>query len=196
MMNAPAHRSQRGTFAVEFAIVFPVVLLLLFGIIELARLMYMFNTLQDSTRRAAFLASVTDYRNQPAMNLVRQQAIFRASPGELVLGAPITDRHLQIDYLALVRNADSSQTLTPIPAGAMPTCPARNRVTCTGNPNDPQCVRFVRVRICNPGSGTDCQPVAYQPLFGLFPSGTTLPISTTIVAVETLGYTPGSMPCP
>ena len=196
MTSSLTHRSQRGTFAVEFALIFPMLLVLLFGIVEVARLVYMYNTLQDSTRRAAFLASVTDYRNQSAMNLVRQKAIFRSSAGELVLGAPVTDRHLHIDYMALVRNLDNSLALTPIAAGAMPTCPARNRVTCTANPNDAHCVRFVRVRVCDPAGAADCAPVFYRTLFGLFPATTKLPTSTTIVPVETLGYTPGSMPCP
>jgi Flp pilus assembly protein TadG len=190
------NRPQRGTFVVEFAIVFLVLLLLLFGVFELARIMYVYNTLQDATRRAAFAASVTDYRDQGAMNLLRQRAIFRDSAGELMLGAPVTDQHIRIDYLALVRNADSSQTMTPIPSAAMPACPARNRVTCTGNPNDAHCVRLVRARICAPSDGSTCQPVTYQALFGLFPSGARLPVSTTIVSAETLGYTPGSPPCP
>lgn len=195
-MTPPNHRFQRGTFVVEFAIIFIILLMLLFGIFELARLVYLYNTLQDATRRAAFSASVTDYRDQAAMSLLRQRAIFRDSPGELILGAPVTDRHILIDYLALVRNGDSSQTMTPIPAAAMPACPARNRVTCTANPNDAQCVRLVRVRICAPGDVSTCQSVRYAPLFGMFPAGAKLPVSTTIVAAETLGFLPGSPPCP
>ena len=186
--------SQRGTFAVEFAIILVTLLLILFGIVELARLLYMYNTLQDATRRAGNSAAVTDYRDLSAMNLVRQKAIFRSDPGELVLGSPVTDEHIRIDYLALVRNADNSQTLTPIASGDLPSCPARNRVTCTSNANDPHCIRFVRVRVCDPADASNCKPTYYQPLFGLFPS-VRLPTSTAIVTAETLGYTPGQVPC-
>ena len=44
---------QRGVAAVEFALVVIIFLTLLFGIIELARSMYVFNTLKEVTRRAA-----------------------------------------------------------------------------------------------------------------------------------------------
>lgn len=194
-MPSPIPRRQRGTFAVEFAIILMLLLVLLFGIVDLARLMYIYNTLQDTTRQAAFGASVTDYRDRNALDLLRQQAIFRTTPGGLVLGAPITDSSIQIDYLALVRNADATQTLTPIAPGDMPSCPARNRVTCAGNPNDPQCIRFIRARICDPADASACAPVHFQSLFGLFPSGAVLPTSTTIVPAETLGYSAGAATC-
>jgi hypothetical protein len=189
-------RRQRGTYAVEFAIVFPLLLTFLLGIVEIARIMYIFNTLQDATRRGAFGATVTDYRQQQAMQLVRQQAIFRETPGELVLGSPITDDHIRIDYLALIRNSDNSLSMTPIGPENMPSCPARNRVTCTANPNDASCIRFVRVRVCDPVDTAECQPVYYAPLFGLFPKTATLPTSTTIVPAATLGYISGQTPCP
>lgn len=194
---APSHSpSQRGTFIVEFAIIFLVLLVFLFGIIELARIMYLYNTLADATRRAAATAAVTDYRDTAAMRLVRQQAIFRSDPGELLLGAPVTDQHILIDYLALVRNLDNTLTLTPIPTASLPSCPARNRVTCTGNPNDALCIRFVRARICDPASANGCTAVNSTSLFGLLPPLGKLPVSTTIVTAETLGYIPGAMPCP
>lgn len=187
---------QHGTASVEFAIIVIVLLTLIFGVIELARLMYVYNTLQDATRRAAAGAAVTDWRDQGAMDLVRQQALFRTSPGELILGAPVTDSHVAIDYLAITRNSDNSLALSPIPPGEMPSCPARNRVTCTANQNDPHCVRLVRVRICAPGNAGACNPVYFQPMFGLFPSTARLPTSTTIVPAETLGYVSGFAPCP
>lgn len=187
---------QKGSFSVEFAVIAIALLTLLLGVVELARLMYIYNTLQDATRRAAFAASVSDWRDEAQMNLVRRNAIFRSDAGELILGAPITDRHLAIDYLAIVRNADSSLSMSPIRAGDMPSCHARNRVICTANPNDPHCIRLVRVRVCAPDDTTTCQPVYYQPLFKLFPATARLPTSTTIVPAETLGWNPGNAPCP
>jgi hypothetical protein len=194
MKPLPHTRWQRGTYVVEFAIVFPVLLTILFGIVEIARIMYIYNTLQDATRRAAFGATVSDYRQQDALQLVKQQAIFRATPGELVLGSPITDEHIRIDYLALIRNSESSLAMTPIATGNMPASPARNRVTCTADPNDGSCIRFVRVRVCDPADTASCRPVYYAPLFGLFPRTLRLPTSTTIVTAATLGYTSGQTP--
>jgi Flp pilus assembly protein TadG len=196
MMTRHTHRSAHGSFSVEFAIVALLLLTLLFGMIELARLMYMYNALQDATRSAAAAAAVTDWRDQAAMDRVRQHAIFRASPGEMILGAPVTDRHVRIDYLALVRDTSNNLTLSPIPAGEMPSCHARNRVTSTANPNDPHCIRLVRARICDPGDATACGAVRYASLLGLFPHSPRLPVSTTIVPAETLGYEPGDSPCP
>lgn len=196
MKNFAHHIKQSGAFIVEFAIIVPVLLTFLFGIVEIARIMYIYNTLQDATRRAAFDASVTDYRQQPALQLLKQRAIFRQSPGELILGAPITDEHFRIDYLALVRNNDNSLAMTPIMPAQMPSCPARNRVICTTDPNDSRCIRFVRVRVCDPVNSTTCLPVHYEPLFGLFPATARIPTSTTIVIASTLGYTSGQAPCP
>lgn len=189
-------RTHQGGFIVEFAVILPILLTFLFGIVEVARIMYIFNTLQDATRRAAFAASVTDYRQQGAMDLLRQRAIFRETRGELLLGAPITDAHLRIDYLALVRGSNNSLSMAPIAPAQMPSCPARNRVTCTADPYDARCIHFVRVRVCDPANTNACQPVYYRPLFGLFPKTARLPMSTTIVNAATLGYTPGLSPCP
>lgn len=187
---------QRGGFIVEFAVIVPILLTFLFGIVEIARIMYIYNTLQDATRRAAFAASVTDYRQAAAMDLLRQRAIFRETPGELLLGAPVTDAHLRVDYLALVRGGNNALSMAPIAPALMPSCPARNRVTCTADPNDARCIHFVRVRVCDPSDTGACKPVYYRPLFGLFPDTARLPVSTTIVNAATLGYTPGLAPCP
>ena len=51
------HRA-RGITTVEFAIVSSVLFTILFGVIELGRLMYTFNALAEGTRRAARLATV------------------------------------------------------------------------------------------------------------------------------------------
>ena len=189
-------RRQRGAYIVELALVLAIFLTLVFGIIEIARMIYIFNTLQESTRRAAAAAAVTDYRDNGAMDKLRQHAVFRDNAGTLLFGQPVSDRHIAIDYLALVRSSDGALTLTPIGAATLPTCPSRNRHICTADPNDPSCIRFVRARICEPGSGAACTPVAYQSLGGLVRLPMTLPRSTTIVTAESLGYVPGATMCP
>jgi Flp pilus assembly protein TadG len=190
----PHHRdSQVGAFAVEFAVVILVFFTFMFGVIEMARIMYMWNTLQEVTRRAASVAASTDFSDVSAMNLVRQQSIFRSSPGTLVAGNPVTDAHIRIDYMALGRDSNGTMTLNAIPPGTLPSSPARNQVVCMDDPNSASCIRFVRVRVCAPGSDADvCDSVEYVPMLPLIPlSSLTLPPSTTIVRAETLGYEPG-----
>ena len=51
-------RAQRGVFAVEFAIISSIFMVLLFAIIELGRLYFTYNALYEVSRRAARLAVV------------------------------------------------------------------------------------------------------------------------------------------
>jgi hypothetical protein len=196
-MNSHTFRrpAQAGVVAVEFALILVLFLALVFGSIELARAMYLFNTLQESTRRAAIAASNVDYRDNSAKDLVRQQAIFRTSAGKLMLGDPIKDDYLRIDYLASVRNGDGSLTLAPVDPDAFGHCPAHNRVTCMRNPNDSKCIRFVRVRVCDPANANACGPVEYKTLFPFVDLPVKIPTSTTIVPAGPLGYKVGDVPC-
>jgi hypothetical protein len=59
-----------------------------FGIIEVSRLLFVYNTLQEVTRRAAAAAVNVYPGNAVALAKVKQDAVFRDSPGELVLGRP------------------------------------------------------------------------------------------------------------
>jgi hypothetical protein len=158
---------------------------------ELARSMYMFNTLQEVTRRAATAAANAAFNDVAAMNRVRQQAIFREDNGYLLLGDPVTDAYLRIEYLALIRNADGSTTPTVIPSSTIAaSTPLRNRVTCTANSNDPSCIRLVRVQACEPGATNSCAPVFYKTIFPMISFPVTLPTSTTIVPAQSLGFAP------
>jgi hypothetical protein len=189
---------QAGAAAVEFALVVLAFLLFVFCVIEVARALYLWNTLQEVTRRAASAAASTDFSDVAAINSVRQQAVFRTSPGKLSVGDPVTDAHVRIDYMSLARASDGKLTLTEIPNGTLPSCPARNQVVCTADSNAANCIRFVRVRICAPGGDASaCDPVQYVPMLPLVTvSSLPLPPSTTIVRAETLGYQPGESLCP
>lgn len=184
-----ARRRQRGVAAIEFAIVAIVFFTLFFGILELARAMYICNTLQEVTRRAAALAANTDFTNSTAMQQVRQHAIFRDAPGVLVFADPVTDQHVKIDYLQL-----PAGTTVPVSmAGALPASPAENRANCTGNPNAANCIALVRVRICAPGGASDtCAPVPYRAMVSVVPMSFALPASTTIAKIESLGMAFGT----
>lgn len=183
-----------GGYAVEFAIVVIIFMMFLFGVLELARSMYVFNTLQEVTRRAALSSVTANVGSSETMTGIRQNAVLRTRPGELPLGAPITDQHVRIDFLALI--ADSTGKTSMQPVTSVPGCPVQNRLNCMTNPNGASCIRFVRARICVPGNGESCTAVTYKPIFPLISFPLRLPVSSTIVPVETLGYRPGMAPCP
>ncbi len=192
---APAQRrAQAGSTALEFGIVLILFLSIAFGALELARAMYLYHTLQMATQRAAALAAKTDFSDAAAMSAVRQQALFRSSPGPLILGSPVTDAHIRIDYLSL-SNA-GAVTMSAIPAATLPACPANNRITCTRDPYDASCIRLVRARICEPAQADACNNVPYQSLFSFVSLPLSLPKATAIVPAETLGATAGALPCP
>jgi hypothetical protein len=162
---------------------------------ELARMMYMYNTLAEVTRNAAKAATNIDFKNTTALDRARQQAIFRSSSGGLVVGKPITDQDIRIDYMSLERQGNGSLVMKPIGTASLPACPSRNRHNCLENPYGDSCIRLVRVRVCRTGSD-QCDPVPYEPIFPLVPLGVSLPNSTTIVSAETLGYSAGEALCP
>lgn len=194
-MWATSRQLQRGATVAEFALSVVIFFVALFFVMELARVLYLWNTLQEATRHAAAAAAVSDFSNAATMNAIRQAAVLRDSAGTLPLGTPVTDAHIRIDYLSLTRNADNSLTMTPIPAASLPACPARAHINCIANPNGASCIRFVRVRLCAPGADA-CGDVQYQPLFPLTGINHTLPQATTITKAESLGYQPGSTLCP
>jgi Flp pilus assembly protein TadG len=63
----PVRNAQSGVAAVEFAVVAAIVLMFMFRVMELARSMYMFNTLQEVTRWAATAAANAAFKDVAAM---------------------------------------------------------------------------------------------------------------------------------
>lgn len=194
-MRATKRQPQRGATVAEFALSVVCFFAAMFFVMEMTRALYLWNTLQDATRRAAATAAISDFSNAAAMSAIRQAAVLRDSPGTLPLGVPVTDAHIRIDYLSLTRNADKSLSMTPIPAASLPACPARAHLNCIADPNGASCIRFVRARLCAPGAD-ECGEVRYQPLFPLTGITPALPQAATIVKAESLGYQAGSALCP
>ena len=65
MIRRIRRRSQRGQGLVEFALVFPVFILLLFGILDLGRAVYAYNTIGDAAREGARVAIVNQIQTSP-----------------------------------------------------------------------------------------------------------------------------------
>ncbi|MDZ5633038.1 TadE/TadG family type IV pilus assembly protein [Janthinobacterium sp. GMG1] len=202
MSIEPRLRRQRqgGVFAVEFAMLALLFFLFLFAMLEMARVVYVWNMVHEITRRAARAAAVTDFSNAGALQAVRTQAVLRATPGTLPLGGGISDAHVRIDYLS---ESAGGAALAAVPVTVLPGCPQRNRINCLDDPQGASCIRFVRARLCQPGEGARCERVPYRPVLPLlgmmFPSGAgaiRLPSGTTMAVAESLGYPDNPGFCP
>jgi Flp pilus assembly protein TadG len=182
--------TDRGSVAVELALALPVFLLIVLGTIEVARALYLINTVQDVTRSAARAAATTNFANKARMDAVKQRALFRDSDGALALVPELTTANVRVDYLSRGANG------LPAEMATAPACPQANVVNCTANPNGASCIRYVRVRICAEADGA-CTPLAYRSLTGFVPelSAMSVPLSTTVVNAESLGYRAGEETC-
>lgn len=186
MTSTPCLRlsAQRGTTAVEFAMTAIVFLVFIFGLIELSRAMYLWNTMAEVTRRGARAAAITDFADAAAMNLVRRRALFRSTAGGLPLAPEITDSHLTISHLR--------SNLAPV--SPAPACPAQNVINCAADPDGASCIRFVKVQLCVPG-GAGCTRVPYTSMLALdslFSGSFHFPTFATVTPAGSLGYRPGA----
>lgn len=182
---SPRRAAQRGVAAVEFALGAMLFFIFIFGVIELARALYMWSTMIEVTRRAARSAANTDFTNPVLLQAAASKAMFDELPGGLPLRGNIRADNLAIDYLN--NNLD--------PVSPMPSCPAQNIARCNADPNGGSCIRFVRVRLCVAGGGAACARVDYQPIVSanFFPGGPLqFPTFATVTPAGTLGYTPGA----
>lgn len=177
---------QAGTAAVEFALLAIIFFTFVFGIIELARVLYVYNTLQEVTRRAASAGAGVYPTDTARTAKVRQFAIFRSDPGELLLAPPITDDHIRLEYLRF--------DLSVIPEGSWPADAATNKQLCMVNPRAPDCIRFVQARVCDPADADACNPVTSRMLLPLIDLRVRLHKATTIAPVESFGYVQGTLP--
>jgi Flp pilus assembly protein TadG len=140
---------------------------LLFGIIEFGRLFYVFNTVQEVTRRAAREAVVSCVDNSNT-SPAKISALFGGT--SLPAGAEITAARINIDYLNPSNIAITGTNLT--------SCPTGNVSACLIGPAN--CVAFVQVSITG---------ATYAPMVGLFPFlAVPIPASTVTMPAESLGY--------
>lgn len=180
-------RFQQGATALEFGLVAIAFFGFVFGVIELARLMFLYNTLPEVTRRAASAAASTDFSKPAEVDRVRFQSIFRDSAGSLMLMKELTDESIRIDYMALRRNADNSLTMTAIPTASLPANPSENRKTCLVDPNSSTCIRIVRVRVCDAANSTGCDAIQFDSMIPFFELSIPLPVATTLAKAQSLG---------
>jgi Flp pilus assembly protein TadG len=89
---------QRGVTVVEMAIVAALAMVVLFGVIEIARLFFVVNALEEATRRGARVAVVCQV-NDPAIQRI---TIFNdsADSGPSAMIGNLTPANIRVDYLA------------------------------------------------------------------------------------------------
>lgn len=181
-----SRRRQGGVAAVEFALLAVIYFTFVFGVIEIARLLYVFNSLQEVTRRAAAAAAAVYATDSTATARIRQYAVFRNTPGDLILAPPVTDGHVRLEYLRF--------DLSVIPTGTLPADAAANRGLCMTDPHAANCIRFVQAQVCEPAETGQCNPARFQMLLPLIDLRMPLHKATTIAPIESFGYVPGTLP--
>jgi len=169
MNNAHNHiRRQSGLAAVEFAIVALLLFTLLFGIVEFGRMFYVFNTVQEVTRRAAREA-VVRWIDTGSQGEVKNLALFGGD--RLPAGAEIATENISIEYY----KADGGEITQP------PVDPEDNIYACLYPSDLVDCIALVEVSITG---------ATYQPMVGLFPFlAVPIPASTVTMPAESMGYT-------
>lgn len=181
--TAQRTRYESGTTVVEFAIIAVFLFTFIFGTIEVARMMFLWNTITEVTARAARAAAMANFNNASALDQLRIDALAIAAKDDKLIFAPeITHDNVVIDYV-------QRDGRTPV---TMPPCPAMNVVNCMANPNGSNCIHFVRARLCKKDSNCDNVPyVPLVPLPGIDKLNMPMPWFSAVVPVETLGM-PGA----
>ena len=162
----PSHsRPARGVATVEFALTAILFFTLLFSALEFARLLYVYNSLQEVTRRAAREATVRWTSEEAA---VKSLALFGA--GALPGGAEITSSNIQIEYLNAGGTASSPQ----------PDNASDNLSACGDATRAASCIYSVKVSIVN---------VRYIPMLSIFGFlDLSLPSSSVTMHSESMGF--------
>lgn len=182
-------RLQRGTTIVEFAMFAFIFFSIVLGTVELARALFLWNTMVEATHRAARGAAHAGFAPN-TLTQVRKSAMFADTPGIIMLG-DLTPANLRIDFL--------NGNLAKVQSASMPACPEKNILNCNTDINGSNCIRFVRVRLCVNDGLDACKPVPYVPLVGagFFPANAiNIPTFSTIRPVGLLGHQPGTSSCP
>jgi Flp pilus assembly protein TadG len=170
--RCPSLKRQSGAAIVEFAIIGGLLLAFIYAIFEFGRMMFVYNTMQEISRRGAREATVRWVSDSTA---IKNVALFGATtlPG----GPEITQSNIFIRYLR--SNGIDEVTTTPLDAGD-------NMAACNDVTRTSECIMYVEVSVKN---------VEYKPLIFKAGAVTTsrptnaMPQATTVVYAESLGFT-------
>lgn len=99
---------QKGTTTVEFAIIGTLFFVILFGIVEIGRALFVWNGLADITRRAARIAAVCPPNDTGITRAAIYNAVTDGSDSSVISG--LDPAHVKLLYFT------STMTLEPSPA--------------------------------------------------------------------------------
>jgi Flp pilus assembly pilin Flp len=182
-------RPQRGAATVEFALLAIVFFMVLLGIMEFGRLIYVWNTAQEVTRHAAREAVVRDFTTQTGA--IKRESIFQGGTSgavNLPAGVEITNATVRLVYLAV----DATGTRVAITGGNMPADPADNISACGDAARVfTSCIRFVQA--CIAVDDTCVNYIPYQPMVLLLANlginlAINIPASSVVMPAESLGF--------
>jgi hypothetical protein len=185
-------RPQRGAATVEFALLAIVFFMALLGIMEFGRIMYIWNTAQEVTRRAAREAVVRDF-SAAETSAIKRESIFQGGTSGTVYlpaGVEIANTTVRIVYLAV----DAGGNRVAITAGNMPADPADNISACGDiGRMFTSCIRFVQA--CIAVDDTCANSIPYQPMVLLLANlgidlAINIPASSVVMPAESLGFAP------
>ena len=167
-----SHKHQKGAAAVEFALICMLFFTILFGILELGRMMYLYNTMQEVTRRGA-RAAVVRWIDQGAA--IKSIALFGGT--SIPAGSEVTTANIKIEYLNKAGAA----------ASPLPVDPGDNLAACGNITLATSCIYSVRVSIVDI-DGTSL--LSYSPMVSLFSTlfNVNLPAASVTMHAESLGF--------
>lgn len=163
------NQKQRGVAAVEFALVALLFFTILLAIIEIGRMLFIFNTMQEMTRNGA-RAAVVRWVDSASQAEIKSIALFYGT--SMPANPYLTTANITITYL----QKDGATEVT-----ALPTDPGDNLSACGDSTRVANCIYNVRVSITG---------ATFTPMMGLFDFLTMpLPTSEVTMHAESLGFT-------
>lgn len=170
-LYSSSKQNQHGAAAVEFALICLVFFTILFAILELGRMMYVYNTMQEVTRRAARAAVVRWVNEETAIKSI---ALFGGT--SLPAGPEVKAANIKIEYLN-----EAGGTAFPQPAD-----PGDNLSACGNAGRVAECIYSVRVSIV----AADGTALKYSPMVSLFSTifNVNLHTATVTMHAESLGF--------
>lgn len=161
----PQSTRQIGVATVEFSIICLLFFTILFAILEFGRMLYVYNTMQEVTRRGA-RAAVVRWIDQTST--IKSIALFGGT--SLPAGAEVASANINIAYLK-----KNGEVVTVLPAD-----PGDNLSACGDSTRTDSCIYSVRVSIDN---------VSYTPMVSLFNFlNIGLPVSAVTMHAESMGF--------
>jgi Flp pilus assembly protein TadG len=173
-VSARRHRA-RGAALVEMALAVPVLVMLVFGAIEIMRAIYTWNAVHAVMYQVGRAAATAAF-NSASLDTVKSSALLM-NGGVSGIAPDVGVGNIDVKYLSL----DLNEVSAPADANL-------NIANCKAAPAGAACVRFVQVRLC---SGSSCDAVKFHPIMPVLPQ-IAMPSFLTIVPVQSLAC---STPC-